>query len=83
MKVELILYNKDIDALIANYRFINALISGAYWSQINYNQKSPNLFDVTIPGRLHHFYCTMDMDLEYLGKSRTLSDAGATKFQNA
>lgn len=82
IEVELILYNKDIDALIKNYRFINALISGAYWTQINYNQKSPNLYDVTIPGRLHHYYCTMDINLEYLGKTRTLSNSAANKFQN-
>lgn len=83
IELELILYNKDINALIANYRFINSLISGAYWTQINYNQKSPNLYDVTIPGRLHHFFCTMDIDLEYLGKTRSLSSSGANAFANA
>ena len=82
IEVELILYNKDIDALIKNYRFINSLISGAYWTQINYNQKSPNLYDVTIPGRLHHFYCTMDINLEYMGKTRALSAGAANKFEN-
>lgn len=83
IEVELILYNKDIDSLIKNYRFINSLISGAYWTQINYNQKSPNLYDVTIPGRLHHFYCTMDINLEYMGKTRALSAGAANKFENS
>ncbi len=82
ISLELILNNKDIDSLIKNYRFINSLISGAYWSQINYNQKSPNLYDVTIPGRLHHFFCTMDIDLEYLGKTRSLNSRGADRFLN-
>lgn len=80
LETELILYNKDVDALTKNYRFIHALIAGAYWTQIGYNQKSPNLYDVTIPGRLHYFYCAMDVDVAYLGKSRKLSDVAYNKF---
>lgn len=83
IEAEVILFNRDIDALIANYRFIHALIAGVYWTQINYNQKSPNLFDVTIPGRLHYYYCSMDMEVNFLGKSRSLNGATLDRFISA
>jgi hypothetical protein len=83
IEIDLILYNKNTKALIDNFRFIHALISGAYWAQLNFNQKSPNLYDVTIPGRLHYWYCAMDIELQYLGKSRALSKEAGSEFKTA
>jgi hypothetical protein len=80
---EFTLWNKDLESLKANYKFIHALISGAYWSQIKFNQKSPNLYDIEVPGRFHHYYCTMDCELKYMGKSRTLQPSALAELINS
>jgi hypothetical protein len=68
--IKLVLYNDDERHLIQNYKFIHALISGAYWTQLDFFQKSPNLYHVEVPGRYDHLFCTMDINIGAVGKTR-------------
>ena len=64
------LINDTESDLINNYTFLNALISGAYWIQMDLLQKSPNVYRVTVPGRFIWIYAAMGVDVKMQGKLR-------------
>jgi hypothetical protein len=70
--IEFFLYNETAEALAANINFLTSLASGPLWVQSGFLQRSSNLYDVDIPGRLHYYFCTMDLQIDYHGKTRRL-----------
>lgn len=72
------LYNYNIDALVANIKFIHALTSGAYWLQSGFLQLPSNLYDIEVEGRYRHYLCKGNIKIDFVGKVRTL---GATSIQ--
>jgi hypothetical protein len=69
---EIYLYNNNFDNLVKNFRFMTALVAGAFWMQINFKHKSPNLYNVYFPGYFEYFYCTMDIDVTGIGTFRKI-----------
>jgi hypothetical protein len=54
-----------------NFKFLNSIISGAFWLQMDYVQKSPNVYDVEVPGRFHSYYAALGVEVSHVGKLRT------------
>ena len=71
--VEYYLINNTTDNLNRNFRFLNSIISGAYWVQMDYVQKSPNVYDVVVPGRFHIYFAAIAVEITHVGKLRTNS----------
>jgi hypothetical protein len=76
ISVEFFLINNSTTALIDNFRFLNSIISGAFWLQMDYVQKSPNVYDVEVPGRFHSYYAALGVEVTHVGKLRTNPDVG-------
>jgi len=69
--VEFHLINNSTDALTKNFKFLNNIISGAFWMQLDYIQKSPNVYDIEVPGRFHSYYAALGVEVTHVGKLRT------------
>ena len=69
------LLNESLDDLVRNFQFLHSFLAGAFWTQVGVLQKSPNLYDVRCPGRFHHYFCKMNCEVTYAGKSRSLGAA--------
>jgi hypothetical protein len=76
---EFILYNDSYSNLKRNFKFLHALASGAYWEQIDYLQRSPNVYNVHFPGYFEYYYCTMDIVIETIGNMRKLNGVSLSK----
>jgi len=74
IKVEIDLFNTDIDSASKNFIFLNAITAGAYWLQIDRIQKSPNLYTIECPGRFYYYYCKLNLDIKTYGKNRIVSE---------
>jgi hypothetical protein len=83
ISIDLLLYNNNIDSLIKNYKFVHGLMQGVYWSQIGNFQKSSNLYDIILPGRLRYFFCTLQAQITYVGKTRLLNEEAAKRLLQA
>ena len=82
VQMELTLYNNNLPNLIRNYKFVHGLMQGVYWSQIGNFQKSSNLYDITVPGRFRYFFCTMEAQIRYAGKTRVLNADSVSDFMS-
>ncbi|HPM74204.1 MAG TPA: hypothetical protein PLA71_00615 [Saccharofermentans sp.] len=67
----LYLINDNNDHLKKNFKFLHSFVSGAFWIQMDFIQRSPNLYDVEIPGRQHLYFCSMGVHTKYMGRLRT------------
>ena len=77
------LHNYNLDALIANLKFINSITAGAFWIQNKFMQMSSNLYDVEVPGRFRYYLCKGSVKVEWNGKVRTISDEQIGEIQKA
>lgn len=73
ISVEFHLINNSDGALISNFNFLNSLVAGAYWIQMDYIQKSPNVYDIEVPGRFHMYFAAMGVEIVHVGKLRVNS----------
>ena len=69
--VEFYLINNSDKNLNDNFRFLNSIISGAFWVQLDFVQKSPNVYDIEVPGRFHSYFAAMGVEVSQIGKLRT------------
>lgn len=69
------LINDTIEDLQNNFSFLNSLVSGAYWIQLDYMQHSPNVYRVTVPGRFVWIYAAMGITVTQEGKLRKIENA--------
>lgn len=74
ISVEFYLINNSTGHLINNFRFLNSIITGAYWVQMDYIQKSPNVYDIHVPGRFHIYFAAMGVEIKHVGKLRKNPD---------
>ena len=77
-----LLYNDTLDNLIKNFKYVNALSAGAFFSYLGVFLKSPNVYHIHCPGRFNYYFCTGDIQIDYVGKTRRLNRNGITKFRN-
>ena len=80
LSIDLVLYNNNLQNLVNNYKYIHGLMQGVYWSQIGFFQKSSNLYDITLPGRFRYFFCTLEAQVQFVGKRRRLPNTMTGKF---
>ena len=72
------LINASTADLIKNFKFIHSFMAGQWWIQSGYQQVSPNLYDVEVPGRFRSFFSAVATTVTYEGKLRRYADASAT-----
>ena len=68
------LFNYNLDATRDNIKFIHALVAGAWWTQIGFQQNSSNLYDIKVPGRFRYFFCSANVKIDQVGKIRKLNE---------
>ena len=73
--VEFPLFNSNIEMLNDNFEFITKLTGETMWFQSGLLQRGSNLFDVHAEGKFHYHFCTCDITIDFVGKSRTLGAA--------
>jgi len=76
------LFNYDLQALVANLKFIHAITAGAFWIQSGFLQLSSNLYDIEVPGRFRHYLCKGDVKVDFAGKVRTLHEHQLHEIKN-
>lgn len=64
------LINKDVISLAKNFKFLQSLIAGTFWIQLNVQQKSPNVYQIIVPGRFRKFFTSLDVKVTAHGKLR-------------
>lgn len=74
INTEFTLYNDTFSHLLKNFKFINAIVPGAFWLQMSYKKVSPNLFGVEIPGVLKLYFASMNITITQVGMRRKISD---------
>lgn len=67
------LFNDNITAVFNNLAFIHSFVGGNQWYQDTLIQKCSSLYDVELPGRLRYYFCTCDIEVNFVGKVRVLS----------
>ena len=73
LNVEFNLYNRTIQDLFKNYTLLHSLSSGALWLQSSQStKKSPNLFNVSIPGRFAMPFSSITVSVKAQGMIRRL-----------
>jgi hypothetical protein len=72
-ETEFSLYNNSIDNLSKNFKFINALMQGAMWIQVDYRHFSSNVYTVTLPGIQTLIYAGMTINVTHSGNRRMVS----------
>ena len=72
------LFNYNLDATRDNIKFIHALVAGAWWTQVGFQQQSSNLYDIKVPGRFRYFFCSANVKIDQVGKIRKLNDDQVT-----
>lgn len=75
LEITLPLINDNTDNLVKNFTFLHSLSSGNFWTQLDYIQYSPNVFDVLVPGRLHMYFAAIGINISYKGKRRRNEEA--------
>lgn len=64
------LINRDKDSVIKNTQFLRTFVGGAYWMQVDFFRKSPNLYHIWCPGQLRQYFCQMTFSVESKGRRR-------------
>lgn len=63
------LINETEDDLIKNFKFLNSIFAGTQWFHMNYGQiRSPNVYNVTCPGKFNLIWAAMDLQVKGTGK---------------
>ena len=73
--VEFPLFNSNIEMLNKNFEFITKIAGETMWFQSGMLQRGSNLFDIHAEGKFHYHFCTCDITIDFIGKSRTLGAA--------
>lgn len=75
------LINDNIGNVKKNISFLMSFAAGSYWLQINgYQYHCPNLYRVECPGRFFELYTSLDIQVQYYGKTRKLLKSEAGKI---
>lgn len=83
IKTTFILYNDSIEAVKNNFNLLLHLVSSAYWVQDTIIQRGSNLFSINVSGRFSHYLCTLDLDINAVGKMRLLKKDTLDNFRSA
>lgn len=70
IETSFLLYNDSYENLVRNFKFMHAFIAGAFWEQIDYIQRPPNVYNICFPGYFEYFYCTAEIEVETVGNMR-------------
>ena len=76
------LINKDRNALESNFKFLQSFIAGTFWLQLSVQQKSPNVYQIIVPGRFRKFFTSLNIRVEAHGKLRRLPDPSTISALN-
>ncbi len=74
------LYNNKFDHLKKNFYWINSLVAGAQWIQVDFKQFSPNVYTVVMPGIIKLIYAKMSVEILQVGNRRRLPKELINKF---
>lgn len=67
------LINDNVGNIKKNLMFISAFAAGTYWIQLNnFQYHCPNLYRVECPGRFFELYTSLDIAVNYYGKTQKL-----------
>lgn len=67
------LINDNVGNIKKNLAFISAFAAGTYWIQLNnFQYHCPNLYRVECPGRFFELYTSLDIAVNYYGKTQKL-----------
>jgi hypothetical protein len=80
-ETEFYLYNNTFDNLRNNFHYINALVTGAHWIQVEYRHYSSNVYTVTLPGISNMLYAGMQINVTQMGNRRKLPSDLRTKLE--
>jgi len=67
------LYNNNFENLVKNFYWINSIVAGAHWIQVDFKQFSPNVYTVIMPGIFKIIYAKMNIKIRQIGNRRRLS----------
>jgi hypothetical protein len=79
------LVNDNIGNVKKNISFLMSFIAGSYWVQLDGSTyHCPNLYRVECPGRFFELYTSLDIQVQYYGKTRKLlkNDVSNNLFDN-
>ena len=77
------LINDNIGNVKKNISFLMSFAAGSYWLQINgYQYHCPNLYRVECPGRFFELYTSLDILVQYYGKTRKILKNEAKIFDD-
>ena len=77
------LINDNIGNVKKNISFLMSFAAGSYWLQINgYQYHCPNLYRVECPGRFFELYTSLDILVQYYGKTRKILKSEAKIFDD-
>ena len=69
--IQFYLINNSEKNLDNNFSFLHNILPGAFWMQMGYVQKSPNIYDIEVPGRFHIYFAGLGIEAKCIGKLRT------------
>jgi len=67
---EFFLVNDTLEHAKQNFKFIHNIIQGAFWIQNEYQQISPNLYQIEVPGRFKCYLASMKLTVTFEGQIR-------------
>jgi hypothetical protein len=76
--LEFYLLNDTVKDLLDNFKMVHTLLPGTLWMQNGLVQRSPNIYQVYIPGRTMCYFASLDVTIECVGKLRVVPLAGKT-----
>lgn len=71
--IKVMLFNDNLLAAFSNLAFIHSFVAGNQWYQDTLIQKCSSLYDVELPGRMRYYFCTCDIEVNFVGKTRVIS----------
>lgn len=75
------LINDNVTNIKKNLAFISAFTAGTYWIQLNqFQYHCPNLYRVECPGRFFELYTSLDITINYFGKTQKISNTDREKI---
>lgn len=78
------LINDNIGNVKKNISFLMSFAAGSYWLQIDgYQYHCPNLYRVECPGRFFELYTSLDILVQYYGKTRKILKSEAKIFDES
>ena len=71
--IKVTLFNDNLKAAYNNMAFIHSFVGGNLWYQDTLIQKCSSLYDVELPGRCRYYFCSCNVEVNFLGKVRVVS----------